>query len=301
MNNVPIQVAPAWEQLSIDRLRGTVLVIGDTDTGKSTFARYLCDHLGKKGVRVATLDGDPGQSALGPPTTMTLALAPASSPQKDDVSLFFNGQIWRWFVGDISPGRHLLNVLTGAARLVQAGYEAGAEIIVYDTTGFISPVSGGTALKLALIDLLRPTVVFAIQRHFELESLLPSLRRSRRVRVVDLKPCAAVARRISATRQAYRAAQYARYFDSAHPLQINTHRSVILPTARLFPQRLVALENGEGFTLGLGIVLEHDRSKNDIVLQTPLASLDDVDVLHPGDVIVDPETFQDRRLTNGVS
>ncbi|MBN1579986.1 MAG: hypothetical protein JXA89_04735 [Anaerolineae bacterium] len=285
MNTVPIQVPRAWEQLSLDRLDGTVLVIGDTDTGKSSFARYLVQRLLRQGKHVAHLDGDPGQSSLGPPATMTLLLQPG-------------GQCWRWFVGDISPGRHLLAVLTGAARLVQAAHEAGAEVAVYDTTGFISPVNGGTALKLALIDLLRPAAVFAFQRRFELESLLPPLRRSSRVRVVDLKPCDAVERRDSLTRQAHRAAQYASYFVGAQPLRIEYHRAVILPAAPLFPGRLVALEDHNRFTLGLGIVLEADQDGRDIILKTPLTSWHGVDVLHPGDVTVDPETFQDRRLTN---
>lgn len=283
MKDVQIEVPLAWKQLSIDRLGGTLMVIGGTDTGKSTFARYLVQRLRQTGRHVAHLDGDPGQSVLGPPATMTLVLWPG-------------GQTWRWFVGDISPGRHLLAVLTGAARLAQAAYKAGAEVVIYDTTGFVSAVSGGLALKLAQIDLLRPAVVFAFGRHLELESLLPPLRRSRRVRVVDLKVCDAVAQRDTLARQAYRAAQYAAYFGSAQPLRVDRRHIVILPAAPLFPGRLVALEDQSGFTMGLGIVLEEDQAGHELVLSTPLITLDGVDVVHPGDVVVDTQTFQDRRL-----
>jgi len=56
-------------------LRGTIMVIGASDTGKSTLARYLFQELCRAGLRVAYLDGDVGQSTLGLPTTMTVALS----------------------------------------------------------------------------------------------------------------------------------------------------------------------------------------------------------------------------------
>jgi hypothetical protein len=46
-------------------LRGTLMVIGAPDTGKSTFAQYLYRRLCAESRCVAYLDGDPGQEMGG--------------------------------------------------------------------------------------------------------------------------------------------------------------------------------------------------------------------------------------------
>jgi hypothetical protein len=87
MTNQPLDIPPAWDKIVLREAHGLLMVIGATDTGKSTFAQYLYRRLGAEpGRRVAYLDGDPGQSRLGPPTTMTLALGkPLASPHPWEV------------------------------------------------------------------------------------------------------------------------------------------------------------------------------------------------------------------------
>jgi len=68
-----IDIPREWTQIDFNKLSGTLMVIGGTDVGKSTFARYLYSHLAGRGSKVAFIDGDPGQSNLGPPGTMTAA------------------------------------------------------------------------------------------------------------------------------------------------------------------------------------------------------------------------------------
>lgn len=284
-----LELPPAWQQLTLSGLRGTLLVIGAPDVGKSTFARYLYQRLSAETPAVAYLDGDPGQSALGPPTTMTLALGLGEG----------SGRRWHRFVGATSPRGPLrvLPVLVGAARLIQAAHEAGATTVIYDTSGLVDPTQGGTALKLAQVDLLQPAAVFAIQHSYELEALLVPLRRSRRTRIVDLRPAAAARPRQRTDRQAYRARQFARYFATAQPLAVNWKQLAVLPAPQFLPNRLVALEDAGGFTLGLGLVRDHDPRAGLVTLFTPLRSTAGVDTLHLGDLALDPETFRDQPLT----
>ncbi len=284
-----IAIPRAWEQLTIDNLHGTLMIIGAPDVGKSTFARYLYRRLCAALPCVAFLDGDPGQSTLGPPTTLTLAVG-----RENDHSFPPSGLQRRWFIGSVSPRRHMLPMLVGASRLVAAAYRAGAKAVVYDTCGLVDPSQGGSALKLSKIDLLRPTVVFAIQRRYELESLLVSLRRSRRVRVVDLRPARGVQRRDLSTRRAYRAARFAQYFADARPLTVHWGRLAVFPAPAFAPHRLVSFEDPEGFSRGLGVVMENDPRQKQAVLYTPLASTEGTDALRVGDVLVDLETFGDR-------
>ena len=286
-----IDIPHQWEQLTLDRLRGILLVIGAPDMGKSTFAQYLFQRLCAESCCLAYLDGDPGQSRLGPPTTMTVAVS-----IDGDQSFPPRGQCWRSFVGAVSPRGHMLPMLVSGSRLVQAAQGVGAETIVYDTTGLVDPAQGGAALKLAKIDLLRPTVVFAIQGGCELESLLLPLRLSRRVRVVDLRPSPARQMRDRPTRQDHRASQFATYFASAHSLVVDWRRLAVLPSPRFMLNRLAALEDANGFTLGLGIVKQVDSKTRQVTLETPLDSLDKVDTLRLGDLILEPQTFRDQRL-----
>jgi polynucleotide 5'-hydroxyl-kinase GRC3/NOL9 len=284
-----IHVPHEWEQLKLARLHGLLLVIGATDIGKSTFARYLYHRLCIDSRRVAYLDGDPGQSTLGPPATMTLTLN-----QPGQVIFPPQGQTWRSFVGAVSPRGHMLPLLVGASRLAVSARAAGADTIIYDTTGLIDPAQGGTALKLAKINLLQPDAVLAIQRGRELESLLVPLRRSRRVRVVDLPPSPARQVRDTPARQAYRAAQFAGYFTQARSRTIDWQRLAVFPAPHFSLNQLIALENAAGFALGLGIVQQHDVKASQVMLYTPLNSLAEVDALNLGDIAVEPGTYRDQ-------
>ena len=282
----------AWSHLELAHLRGTLMVIGAPDTGKSTFAQYLYRQLCAESRCVAYLDGDPGQSTLGPPTTMSLVIGTSG-----DTAFPPQGKTWRSFVGAVTPRGHMLPVLVGAARLVQAAQAYGADAIVYDTSGLVSPTEGGLNLKLSKIDLLRPSTVFSIQREQELEPLITPLRHSRRVRVVDLQPSPSIQPRNTLTRQAYRASRFAQYLHAARPLTVDWERLAVLPSPGFVFHRLAALEDADGFTLSLGIVQVADLCKKQVELLTPLKSIDGVDTLRLGDLTLDPQTFRDQPLT----
>lgn len=283
-----MDVLPEWQQLNLAQLRGTLLVAGAPDVGKSTFARYLYQRLRAASLRVAYLDGDPGQASLGPPTTMTLALGDIGrdgfAPQN---------RVWQSFVGSTSPVGHMLQVVVGAARLVRAAYEAGTQAVLYDTTGLVDPAQGGVYLKMAKINLLRPAVVIAIQYNGELEPLLRPLRFSQRVRIVDIPPSPTAQRRDPLMRKAYRAERFAHYFSKAQPMTVNWSGLAVFPAPVFTLNGLVALEDANGFTLGLGIVTKIVPESRQVKLLTPLASADNVDAIHLGDVELEPQTFRD--------
>jgi len=286
-----IQIPPAWERITLSTLSGVILVVGAPDTGKSTFARYLYRCLYEYHERVAFVDGDMGQATLGPPTTMTLALG-----EPGDDAFPPAGPRFRTFVGDVSPRRHMLPTLVGAHKLVQKARETGATAIVFDTTGLVNPAQGGGELKRAKVELLRPTAVVGIQRRSELEHLLVPLRRSRRTRVIDLPVSRAARRREVPVRQEYRATCFRRYFEGAYTLEVVWQHLAVFPAPTFTPHRLLALEDSEGFALGLGIVIASDPVRDVITLYTPLSSLTGVDAIRLGDLALDPHTFRESRL-----
>lgn len=266
-------------------------MVGAPDVGKSTFSRYIFESVQAKSGRAAYLDGDPGQGSLGPPTTMTLATGVLEREEPPT-----SGQVFRVFVGAVSPTGHMLQVLVGAARLARAAYDAGAQVVIYDTTGLIDPAQGGARLKQSKVDLLRPSVIFAIQQKKELEYLLRPLRHSSRTHVVEMRPSPAAQWRDPPTRRAYRAERFARYFADARSLTVHWSQMPVFPAPDFSLNRLVALEDREGFALGLGIVTQFEPKSMKMTLWTPLETLDKIDAIHVGDLEVDPQTFEDRPI-----
>lgn len=290
METRDLDVPPAWQAVDWAQMRGVVLVVGATDAGKTTFARYLIWQLQAAGVRVGWLDGDPGQSDLGPPATMTLAGPNAESDALRDRPKR------HVFVGAVSPVGHMLRVVVGARRLVDAAGEAEADAIVYDTTGLIDPDRGGLYLKHALIDVLQPSAVIGLQRDDELERLLTPLRRRSSLRVVTIAPSDAVEARSPHVRQDYRARRFERYFADAESLTVRWPELAVVPAPQFDRNRLVALGDEAGFARALALIKEDNRDQYTLILHTPLRSLDAVETLCIGDVQLDPETFRDRRL-----
>jgi polynucleotide 5'-hydroxyl-kinase GRC3/NOL9 len=287
-----MEVPPRWEGLDLDRFRDVILVIGAPDTGKTTLARYLYSELVARGRQAAFLDGDPGQSSLGTPTTMTIALG-----GQGEAIFPPQGARWQRFVGSITPAGHMLPLIVGAHRLAEQARQAGADVIIYDTSGLVDPGQGGAALKLAKTELLRPPVVVAIQRRSELEAIVLPLRRSATTRLIELPPARAVRPRERAERQAHRRAMYRDCFQAAEPLSLRLGDFSILPASQCFVHhRLLALQDKAGFVLGLGIALQNHVQDGRWTVLTPLDSLDQVDTLWLGDVAVNPGTWEDRLL-----
>jgi polynucleotide 5'-hydroxyl-kinase GRC3/NOL9 len=292
-----MDIAPAWENLRLNALHGVLMVIGAPDVGKSTFARFLFERLqqtnqSRANRSLAYVDGDPGQSSLGPPTTISACLNPLEICQHS-VTPSRDNNLYRYFIGSTSPRGHMLPMVVGAARLAQA---AATDILIYDTCGLVDPAQGGLALKMAKIDLLQPSAIFAIQCEQELEPLLVPLRLSGRVLVVTLRPSAAVHRKENAHRRAHRRRKYADHFKESRIIEVDWTKLAVFPMPRFSLQRLVAFEDAAGFTLALGIVREIDRQARKVSVQTPLASLQAVKSLRLGDIRVDPQDFHDQMI-----
>jgi polynucleotide 5'-hydroxyl-kinase GRC3/NOL9 len=286
-----LDIPPAWDEILSRPLRGMIMLLGAPDTGKSTLAGYLCERSSAAGRRIACLDGDPGQTSLGPPATMTLVMGLGSE-------LPAVGRRWRRFVGSVSPRGHMLPMLVGAAALAEAARKDGADVLIYDTSGLVDPAQGGTALKLAKIDLLRPGTVIAIQREDELEPLLEPLRRCRWLCLHELRPSPAVEPRDPAVRRALRAGRFAAYFRGSRPVVMRWDRVAVWPEPDFNYRQLVALEDEGGFALGLGVVQSADARTREVTLLTPLASPNGVEALRLGDLTIDARTWEDQRIAD---
>jgi polynucleotide 5'-hydroxyl-kinase GRC3/NOL9 len=267
-------------RLAEEDLRGTVMVIGASDTGKSTLASYLYQELCRQGCIAAYLDTDMGQSMLGLPTTLNLALA--SEPGDDRFPP--QGPFLTYFVGAITPRGHMLPTVIGAYRLQQRALKLGVDAIIVDTTGLVDKAQGGKALKQWKVELLRPSVVIGLQRRRELEPILWPLRRDGWVRSVELPVSPYVVQRTREARISRRRQRLDRYFEGAQLQRLVLRQTAIYDLEQLAVGALLAFQDADGFVLGLGIVEDADQLGGTVAVRTPLASLEHVGSVRLGAV-----------------
>lgn len=294
-----ILVPLEWNTLDIENLSGLVLLIGAKDTGKSTLSYYLYNQLVRSGKRCAFIDGDPGQTTFGPPGTITLVMGAELSKGmrfhsiSHDLGSYF---MQRSFIGSTTPRGHMIPMLISAQRLNTAAKQQKAETTVFDTCGLVNPEQGGLSLKHGLVDILQPETIIAIQENDELELILKPLKRSRRTKILQLKPSQSARQRNQAIRRNHRKDQFEAYFRSAVTIQILTSNYPIFPFPRFILNGLVSFEDVYGFSLDLGIVNKIDRRSHRIGVLTPISDLSKVDAIRLGDLTVDPVTYQDNLM-----
>jgi len=177
----PLEIPTGWREAltGIVAGGGVCMVVGAVDAGKTTFCAILAAEALKAGVKVALVDADPGQSDIGPPAAVGMALMKrtvgqelASCPGAME-SIPADALA---FVGTTSPAGHLLQLTAATYDMVAQARAAGAGLIIVDTTGL---VDGGfaRALKAAKVDLLRPRHLVALQHKDEVEHLLAPYRK----------------------------------------------------------------------------------------------------------------------------
>lgn len=254
----PPGLAPdaAWEEL-LEELcsgRGASVIIGATDSGKSTLARYLVNGLLKRGHSVSLVDSDVGQSSLGLPGTISMKTFTTPSTAR---SFRFRRMS---FIGTVNPAKMMLLIIETAGKMVRDCREE-SERVLMDTSGLIDGELG-RALQLGKIRAAQARHVIALQRGCELEHILEGFRRARvhRLRVSD-----SVKVRKREDRAMYRRKKLELYFGRS-PLRSHflKKRSVALS----YGGRHVAAEafsfregtmmglNQDDYTKALGILVE---------------------------------------------
>ena len=202
---MPKRTIPSeWDALVAEVVRSRprkILVMGDVDVGKTFFTTYLGNSLLEHGIRMAAIDGDVGQADIGPPTTIGMGIFEEPAALLHEVPL---SSIH--FVGSTSPSGHMLEFLVGAKRLLEKVPET-ASVVTVNTPGWIT--GAGRALQLALVELIRPKLVVALQRGDELDHLLASIGRAK---VKGIPVSKAVRPRTPGERAFLRRSIFAEYF-----------------------------------------------------------------------------------------
>lgn len=212
------QVNREWRELAnqIVKSQQVVLVIGATDTGKSTFCRFLADYALAAGLKTACVDADIGQSRIGPPTTVGMKSFAPDEHIGAENRVVFDGTAERlYFVGDVSSSGHFLEILTGIRLMVDSARQTNADFVVIDTTGYIHDPPAVT-LKQHKIELIRPNRLVCIGRSAELTQITACYTQQEWLDIHYLLPHRNVRSKSSNIRSRYRKAQFDAYFSESN-------------------------------------------------------------------------------------
>jgi polynucleotide 5'-hydroxyl-kinase GRC3/NOL9 len=280
-----ISAPKEWFELLdvLEEGKGIAILLGATDTGKSTLAKFFISHLCKRGLKVGLVDADIGQSFLGPPATIGLSVF-KSHP--DWEVILSPPEIF--FVGSTTPEGHFPIHLKGVKRMVDKVTSYGPDVILVDTTGFVLG-EGGRELKRRKIDLILPRLILALQKDDELEPILEQYKGNLSYKIYRLPLSEQVRPKSMEERRIHRTNKFRDYFkySSIQELAIEgvqIEGEVLDPDGAPLPldwalkmnSLLIGLKDENDDTLALGLIRNYSQEKKALRVFTPLQEIQKV-------------------------
>jgi polynucleotide 5'-hydroxyl-kinase GRC3/NOL9 len=262
---------------SLSEESGIAILLGATDTGKSTLAKFLIFNLCQRGLKVALVDADIGQSSLGPPTTIGLTVF-KSHPDWEVV--LSPPEIF--FVGSTTPEGHFPIHLKGVKRMVDKATSYDAEVILVDTTGYVLG-EGGKELKRRKINLISPRFILALQKSDEIEPILGPYKENPLYKICRLPLSEQAKPRSMEERKNYRTNRFQEYFKHSVIQELAVEEAhiegeVLDPNGDPIPLEwslringlLIGLKDSNDETLALGVIRTYSEEKKVVKVFTPL-------------------------------
>jgi polynucleotide 5'-hydroxyl-kinase GRC3/NOL9 len=226
-NTVPPSWIMAYEELSSMQPKpSNVMVLGTVDSGKSSLCTYLINRFLVQKKKIGVLDGDLGQSDIGPPCTVSYTYV--MKPITDLFSLQAKNAI---FIGNTSPNGAVDRVINGLTQLKLEILTGNPDFVVVNSDGW---VEGDEAVKYKteLVEKISPDVVLCIQQKDEMAKLVDSLEKFRKIAV---QPPSVARQRSGESRKNMRELGYTKYLRNAK--------------VQSFPLGWLKIENNERFGL----------------------------------------------------
>jgi len=264
----------------LEKEKGVAILLGATDTGKSTLAKFLIHQLCKRGLMVALVDADIGQSFLGPPATIGL-------------SIFKSHPDWEliltppelFFVGSTTPEGHFPIHLQGVKKMVDKAISLQPDLILVDTTGFVLG-EAGKELKRRKIDLISPQFLLALQESDEIEPILELYKENPLFKIHHLPLSEQVRPRSMEERQTYRTNKFRDYFKHSLVQElalgaVQIEGEVLDPNGESIPLDwsiringlLIGLKDSGDETLALGVIRNYLPEKKVLRVLTPVIDI----------------------------
>ena len=206
--------------------KGIVMIMGAPDTGKTTFATFLANEALQKGISVAVIDSDIGQSDIGPPSTIGLAFVRHTIERISDVTAdnFY-------FIGTTSV-QNVCDMVLGLREMVGKALER-ADLVIIDTCGYVLGDTG-RRLKGSKLQAINPDVVVALQKKNELYPIL----RSWQGDTVQVKAPREARRVPRHVRKEIRESRWRKAFEKAQERQVDLEEKKLQNTYLLSGKRM---------------------------------------------------------------
>ena len=240
------------------------LVVGASDAGKTTLVAALASDLAARGLNVGVVDGDVGQSEIGPPTTVGLGRVRGRIARLSDAEL-----IAFQFVGVTSPARDIRGVVDATARMVRRAHAERLERVFVDTSGLVLGWPGHQ-LKERKIEAVDPDLVLFLERGDECAPIVGRFTDRSRPNVVRLAARGRQGSRSQITRREHRVQAFDAYLRNARSAEFA--RSLLELPSGLNEADVVGgvcgLDDADGNTIALGLIEE--LSRDTVRVRTPL-------------------------------
>lgn len=195
--------------LSLQKRPLTVMILGKIDVGKSGFCTFLANMALKAKLRVAVVDGDLGQSDVGPPAS--IGFGRIKRLIKDLFEVNAEGV---FFIGLTTPSSVMEKVIDGLAIMKKEAQEkTGADLLIVNTDGWIEG-EDAAKYKLAMTEHIQPDIVVGVQQEDELTPILSNLK----TETITVEAPQAIKQRDREKRKVLRELGYKKYLKGAKVL-----------------------------------------------------------------------------------
>lgn len=134
-----------------------VMLVGATDTGKSTLTTFLSNTAHANGLKIGVIDGDVGQGDLAPPGCIGAALIRKQFLDLRDIDAEYYA-----FIGSISP-MGIEKLVIDSMKQILDKMVARSDVCVINTDGYVDEY--GMNYKIALAEALKPDLIVYIGEH----------------------------------------------------------------------------------------------------------------------------------------
>jgi len=259
---------PVEAVLALENRPAVVLVVGQADSGKSSLCTYIVNKLVEANYKVAVLDGDLGQSDIGPSATVGYAVT------SKHVTELYNLRLTNaYFAGFTSPVVAITKTIEGYTAMMNEILQRQGDFVVVNTDGW---VLGDDAVryKASLVKAIKPDVLVGVQVAEELALLIANLESN----LIVIEPSSALSPRSPEKRKSLREMSYVRYLQGSKVQCYPMSQLIVEPRNAvpkdLQPQKsvLVGLYGSESKFLGIGVLRELNPARKVLKVQTAVSA-----------------------------
>ena len=244
-----------------------LMVIGGSDSGKSTFILYLANEIFKIGKSVGVLDLDIGQSNIGPPGTIGFGIVRENLNNLSEIE-----PDKMYFIGGVSPKGNLLQLVVGSFKLLKEMEKKFLDYILIDTTGLVNGMIA-EVLKHNKIEVLDPDYIIIFEDENEIDNLInPFIYENKKI--VKIKPSSNSIERTRLERMEYRNKKFREYFSNSKRIKIHFNENNIigydLKKYTPLQNSIVGLLDKDRFLLYLGILESIDNDRDSMIIRASI-------------------------------